>query len=187
MFYLRRSHVSIHHLHFLGITVSTMLPLVIIRGVLFLFGFQVARAGKLNPFKDDPPDAENGGDSSGLNAPTTYSCPGDNAARYTTYSPPLILSKRIFADDIRGGITFELKCGQGTTASRLRNEADCPSLTACADSCAREPACQSCDWNSVSNNCALFKEYIPTRVLQFYSSCRVDKVTNMPSEPPMQM
>lgn len=66
------------------------------------------------------------------------------------------------SDDHRGGVTFELQCGQGTTAKRIRNEPDIPSQAACADSCAKEPACQSCDWNSATKNCALFSEYIKT-------------------------
>jgi hypothetical protein len=36
------------------------------------------------------------------------------------------------------------------------------SQAACADNCAAEPRCQSCDWNSGSQTCNRFSEYIPT-------------------------
>src|ERR1700761_9403743 len=59
-----------------------------------------------------------------------------------------------------GGITYELRCGQGTTANRIQNQ-PCFSQKQCADICSADPKCQSCDWNEAGNMCATFSEYIP--------------------------
>lgn len=63
----------------------------LIRSAYLLLGIQAAHAGKLNPFKDDPPDAETDdtGNAGDANGPTTYSCPEDNGATYTTYLAPV--------------------------------------------------------------------------------------------------
>jgi hypothetical protein len=58
-----------------------------------------------------------------------------------------------------GGITFELKCGHGTTAKPLKN-VPCNTQAGCADLCAKEIDCQSCDWSP--NSCNMKAEYIPT-------------------------
>lgn len=57
-----------------------------VRTAYLFFGLQAAHAGKLNPFKDDPPDAEidNTGDSADSGSPRVYSCPEDNGVQYTT-------------------------------------------------------------------------------------------------------
>ena len=59
----------------------------------------------------------------------------------------------------RGGVTFELRCGHGTTATHL-GTVPAPTLKDCADICADNPECQSCDWRNGS--CALKSQYIPT-------------------------
>ncbi|KAI9647320.1 hypothetical protein NHQ30_003705 [Ciborinia camelliae] len=97
--------------------------------------------------------------------PQIYDCPADNGAKYTT-----------------GGIIFELKCDQGTTAKRLDDVAGIASQAACADLCAAAPRCQSCDWNVNTLNCARFLEYIPT-----VSMSRVNTwfpITKRPDPPP---
>jgi len=90
------------------------------------------------------PPVEDGTTSTGGGPQASYACPGDNGKRYTT-----------------GGITYELKCGQGTTANRIQNQ-PCFSQKQCADLCSADPRCQSCDWNENGNQCATFSEYIPT-------------------------
>ncbi|KAF3049522.1 hypothetical protein E8E11_009055 [Didymella keratinophila] len=102
-----------------------------------------AFGGSLNPFEDDP-EPTPPPKPSPAPGPKTYVCPQDHGATY--YS---------------GGVTFQLKCNQGTTAARLR-DSQAESQTACADLCAKDPLCQSCDWSAATKNCGQFKEYIPT-------------------------
>ncbi|KAK8867590.1 pan domain containing protein [Apiospora arundinis] len=79
--------------------------------------------------------------------PPKYLCPQDNGLKYTTPAP--------------NEVTFELKCGQGTTAKRIDNTPK-NSQKECAQHCSEHPDCQSADYNWQTKNCARFSEYIPT-------------------------
>lgn len=48
------------------------------------------------------------------------------------------------------------------SSKRLEALTNIPTLAACADACAANPLCQSCDYNVPSKNCVLFDTYIPT-------------------------
>lgn len=63
-----------------------------------------------------------------------------------------------------GGVTFQLKCNHGTKAKPLGSTV-AYTLKDCADQCAANPDCQSCDWDAPSG-CRLKAEYIPTFPLQ---------------------
>lgn len=54
-------------------------------------------------------------------------------------------------------MTFELKCGQGTTAKRI-DDTPKDSQKECAIYCSEHPECQSADYNRDTKNCARFSE-----------------------------
>ncbi|EQL03645.1 PAN domain containing protein [Ophiocordyceps sinensis CO18] len=73
------------------------------------------------------------GGNSGSQA--TYTCPAHDKKTYTT-----------------NGIRYELLCDTGHRVTHWRDE-PCPSLTECADRCAKDPACYSCDYNRKNAIC----------------------------------
>ncbi|KAK8042959.1 hypothetical protein PG994_013442 [Apiospora phragmitis] len=75
--------------------------------------------------------------------PPKYKCPEDHGVQYTTPDPNVV--------------TFELKCGQGTTAKRVDNTPK-DSQKECANHCSEHPKCQSADYNWDTKNCARFEE-----------------------------
>ncbi|KAK8033642.1 hypothetical protein PG991_003040 [Apiospora marii] len=75
--------------------------------------------------------------------PIRYVCPKDDGLQYTTPAP--------------NDVTFELKCGQGTTAKRIDNTQK-DSQKECADYCSEHPQCQSADYDWGTKNCARFSE-----------------------------
>lgn len=100
--------------------------------------------------------------------PSKYECPKDHGLKYTTYvtkhpatTPVYITSADISNPTIHSPppnvVTFELKCGQGTTAKRIDNTPK-NSQKECAQHCADHPQCQSADYNWSSKNCARFSE-----------------------------
>ncbi|KAL9119933.1 MAG: hypothetical protein Q9187_003510 [Circinaria calcarea] len=102
----------------------------------------LAAAGSQNPFGDDDDDAVVGGAASAN--PPSYECPRDNGKMYTS-----------------NGITFQLQCDKGTTANRLLSTT-AQSRTGCADLCAQNLQCKSCDYRDSNKQCVLFSQYIPT-------------------------
>lgn len=86
-----------------------------------------------------------------------------------------------------GGVTFELKCGHGTSAQALGTET-CPTLKGCADLCAANPKCQSADWSP--SQCNLKAEYIPTFPAPYMTwfpvaprGCPYPRLTALPEKP----
>lgn len=61
------------------------------------------------------------------------------------------------------GITYELRCNTGHATTHWRNE-PCPSLRECADRCAKDPECYSCDQHHTSNTCSFKKAPAVTAV-----------------------
>jgi hypothetical protein len=59
----------------------------------------------------------------------------------------------------RNGVTFELKCDQGTTAASITLD-PCQSQNQCADMCAQKKDCQSCDFNTATKMCNMFGKYV---------------------------
>ncbi|KAK5988018.1 hypothetical protein PT974_12154 [Cladobotryum mycophilum] len=76
-----------------------------------------------------------GGAGGGGTDPSQYTCPGDEKKRYTT-----------------NGITYELNCNTGHKFTHWKQES-CPSLKECADRCAKDPECYSCDFTRSTNTC----------------------------------
>ncbi|PFH62197.1 hypothetical protein XA68_14604 [Ophiocordyceps unilateralis] len=70
---------------------------------------------------------------------TSYSCPTDNKERYTT-----------------NGITYEFRCNTGHSKTHWKTVAG-SSTKECADICAKEPECYSCDFTHTGTQCALKK------------------------------
>ncbi|POR34947.1 Uncharacterized protein TPAR_04849 [Tolypocladium paradoxum] len=80
-----------------------------------------------------------GGGGGGGGDPSSYTCPADEKKRYTT-----------------NGITYELRCNTGHSLTHWKYE-PCPSLKECADRCAKDPECYSCDFTRSTHICAFKK------------------------------
>ncbi|KXJ92631.1 hypothetical protein Micbo1qcDRAFT_222394 [Microdochium bolleyi] len=72
----------------------------------------------------------------------SYSCPADNKKTYTV------------TPSGRRPIIYELRCSAGTRATHLRTDT-AVTLKDCADTCAREPQCYSCDYDQAASACHL--------------------------------